>query len=764
MSAIDKMIACVSEETINAFFRERDNGTYRPSQKKFNKDDENASAFFPASYKNIFRSFSICGYSEALNLFVFLIRLDAGKSLAERSCRRLQFDYAKTIMKRDHGNFLFHDALTNWIHDSVPFELAHAIFVFADDSGRFRFSLVENLDAKEERSKRFRRYTFYIDQNATNRTFKERMDGKWTSFEEVKKAFSVERLSNEFFDEYKRIYQSFVDYGTGKTDIMNQFVGFGDKEKAFRDYIKKMMGRLVFLQFLQKKGWLGVPEGQEWGNGNKEYMKKLFDSKNSTVQGDFLEKVLEPLFFDSLNTDRSQSKDRATDVLSLEFGKAIRIPYLNGGLFERDALDDTNVKFPASYFSDLFETFERFNFTIDENDPNDAEIGVDPEMLGRIFENLLEDNKDKGAFYTPKEIVGYMCQESLIQYLGDRPGIRMLVTELDASGISPEEKSCLIDKLKTVKICDPAIGSGAFPMGMLNLLYWLRIKLGDVEDSSAGILEAKKEIIQNNIYGVDIEPGAVDIARLRFWLSIVVDEDTPTPLPNFDYKIMQGNSLIEQFLNIDLSKITLEMKSGRKGKELTPDMFAIMTDDDLTPRAMQELMKYYYAIHDPKAKLDISKRLNHRIATILKEKVFHSPEDVKKINAIDWKLKPFFLWHTYFMDVFEKGGFDIVIGNPPYVSTKGRSAEDVSQLESVYGFADDLYYHFILLGYELLKPNGIQTMITSDTYFTTLTKEGLRDEILKNTLLQLVHWGHDIFDSAMVSTATFISQKREPTK
>jgi len=109
-------------------------------------------------------------------------------------------------------------------------------------------------------------------------------------------------------------------------------------------------------------------------------------------------------------------------------------------------------------------------------------------------------------------------------------------------------------------------------------------------------------------------------------------------------------------------------------------------------------------------------------------------------------------------------GFDVVIGNPPYVSTKGRDLDNNANLESAYGFADDLYSHFVFLGYNLLKDNGIQTMITPDTYFTTLTKKRLREKILKNTLLQLVHWGHDIFETAMVSTATFISQKKPPAK
>ncbi|MBR4157186.1 MAG: Eco57I restriction-modification methylase domain-containing protein [Bacteroidales bacterium] len=242
----------------------------------------------------------------------------------------------------------------------------------------------------------------------------------------------------------------------------------------------------------------------------------------------------------------------------------------------------------------MFNFFSEYNFTIDENDPNDAEVGVDPEMLGKIFENLLEDNKDKGAFYTPKEIVRYMCQESLIAYLDTATSIAaekirkfVITPEEGVSDIPENKKGKLLDALKDVKICDPAIGSGAFPMGLLNELLKCREALLGTRTGN-GIMETsikyeneikniqpsfpspylvpnsrsqiKKDIIQNNIYGVDIEKGAVDIARLRFWLSIVVDEETPSPLPNLDYKIMQGNSLIESYRGLDLSKLTYAKK------------------------------------------------------------------------------------------------------------------------------------------------------------------------------------------------------------
>ena len=318
---------------------------------------------------------------------------------------------------------------------------------------------------------------------------------------------------------------------------------FGHNEKKIRDYVKKMMGRITFLHFLQRKGWMC---------GDLNYMQNMF--KKSAYQNDYLDSVLEPLFFGILNTKPAEREALFTkynwDKSLLKEWKDI--PYLNGGLFECDEEDKPESRFPTEYFKRLFQLFSEYNFTIDENDPNDAEVGVDPEMLGKIFENLLEDNKDKGAFYTPKEIVRYMCQESLIAYLETNTSVAkdkirqfVLSPEEGVADIPENKKTKLLAVLEEVKICDPAIGSGAFPMGLLNELLHCREVLSGEHYERA---EIKKSIIQNNIYGVDIEKGAVDIARLRFWLSIVVDEETPSPLPNLDYKIMQGNSLIESFM------------------------------------------------------------------------------------------------------------------------------------------------------------------------------------------------------------------------
>ena len=381
----------------------------------------------------------------------------------------------------------------------------------------------------------------------------------------------VERTDNEIPQEEKAQYGS---------RVMAAFADFEEPEKAVRDYVKKLMGRLVFIQFLQKKGWMGVPKDKNWGEGDKEFIQNLF--RRTDNKDTFVDDVLEPLFRD-INTDRAGYLVKSPEV---HFGEEIKVPYLNGGLFEEDDYDRAKFSIPAKYFWNenadilhspdrelgLLQFFSKYNFTIDENAPNDVEVGVDPEMLGRIFENLLEDNKDKGAFYTPKEIVHYMCRESLIAYLttysiqhGNKnpydkvePFVRKIV--LDPENIVPRMKAekpealkSFGDALRNVKICDPAVGSGAFPMGLLNELVRCRIAIDAwAKDANGNVLVGNRaalkcEIVNNNIYGVDIERGAIDIARLRFWLSVVVDEKTPQTLPNLDYKFMQGNSLITTF-------------------------------------------------------------------------------------------------------------------------------------------------------------------------------------------------------------------------
>lgn len=626
-------------------------------------------------------------------------------------------------------------------------EFDAALVVF-DSGDHWRLSFICDIKGEATSPKRYT-YVFGSD-DLLYRTPIERFNflkKKGISFENLRTAFSVEALSDEFFDKYREQYADFIQYVTGKRFVKvgskweEKILGepdtalmqaFNHNEKKIRDYVKKMMGRITFLHFLQRKGWMC---------GDLNYMQNMFE--NSQYKDDYLDSVLEPLFFGILNTKPAEREalfaDYGWDKSLLDEWKDI--PYLNGGLFERDEEDEPESRFPADYFKRLFQFFSEYNFTIDENDPNDAEVGVDPEMLGKIFENLLEDNKDKGAFYTPKEIVRYMCKESLIAYLETNTSIAkekirqfVLSPEEGVVDIPENKKPKLLAALEEVKICDPAIGSGAFPMGLLNELLHCREALSGERYDRA---EIKKSIIQNNIYGVDIEKGAVDIARLRFWLSIVVDEETPSPLPNLDYKIMQGNSLIESFMGVDLSKLTYEKGHKKDKGEIT------LFDDEknrLQKRVFQ-LLKAYYSCsdHDRKVKLqqEISDTINKQLEAQAYDPVIL--EQLKKINLAE--NNKFFLWHTWFSDVFnrndDKNGFDIVIGNPPYIQLQNNGGELAKLYEDcrfqTFAKTGDIYCLFYEKGWQLLCQQGHLCFITSNKWMRAGYGEKMRGFFAKHT-------------------------------
>lgn len=648
------------------------------------------------------------------------------------------------------------------------FDAALVVF-YSHDHWRLSFIC----DIKEE-STSPKRYTYVFgSRELLYRTPIERLlnlQKKGISFENLKTAFSVEALSDEFFDRYREQYADFIQYVTGKRFVksgskwVEKDMGnpspalmraFGNDEKKIRDYIKKMMGRITFLHFLQRKGWM---------NGDLNYMQNLFE--RSRYKDDYLDSVLEPLFFGILNTKPSE-RESLFDYYSWDKTLLMEwkdIPYLNGGLFERDEDDEPESVFPAEYFRRLFQFFSEYNFTIDENDPNDAEVGVDPEMLGKIFENLLEDNKDKGAFYTPKEIVRYMCQESLIAYL--ETNTKVAKDKIRAFVLSPEEavsdipeskKSKLLTALEEVKICDPAIGSGAFPMGLLNALLRCREALsGDCYDRS----ELKKSIIQNNIYGVDIEKGAVDIARLRFWLSIVVDEETPSPLPNLDYKIMQGNSLIESFMGIDLSKLTYEKEHKKDKGEIS----LFDNEKNRLQKTVSNLLKVYYSCFDHNRKVRLQREISETINRQL-EACFVDGAILEKLKGINLaENNQFFLWHTWFSDVFSRedgrSGFDIVIGNPPY----GANIDDlISLYELLYpntshGYKD-IYKYFYDFSFSICKEKGIICFITPNTFLRQPRYGDLRRVLLKSSIMQIVDLGENIFIDAVVPVAICFSKQ-----
>ncbi len=642
------------------------------------------------------------------------------------------------------------------LHPYVKYGVDAAIAVF-DDGEYWRLSYICDLKGGVTSAKRFS-YVFGDPKGQYNTPVGRLTDlaKKRLTLDELHKTFSVDALSKEFFDEYHRHYDRII------AELSRQ----GNTGAVFHDYVKKMMGRIVFLHFLQKKRWL---------NDDPEFLSKLFFL--SPYKQDFLDQELEPLFFGIFNTE----PDKREQLFHQEhwdlrwLAEWEKLPYLNGGLFERDEVDKMKIKLPASLFENLFRFMASYNFTIDENDPDDADIGIDPEMLGKIFESLLEDNKAKGAFYTPKEIVRYMCKESLIAYLETKVSdnasemldIKQSIRTFVEHHELPEElepyREVLDTALRDVKICDPAIGSGAFPMGLLNELWRCREAIENVPDESnlAYRAELKKEIIENNIYGVDIERGAIDIARLRFWLSIVVDAEKPEPLPNFDYKFMQGNSLIESFDGHDLSHI-LESSSrplperGARRAGWAENQTGMEFGSDEVKQNLRNWLKIYFSLTDHKEKAYYRELINSSVKNYIVQQGI-GPAAETRLNIIDPSAnKDFFLWHTWFKDIFDNGGFDIVIGNPPYVVVEANGKYKNYETESSL----DLYAYFYERAIKLLNINGILSFITSSLFIKGLKYTSLRIFLQNNvSVIAFRIEGDSVFENAGIPTATFIAQK-----
>jgi adenine-specific DNA-methyltransferase len=678
-------------------------------------------------------------------------------------------------------------ALRNLIKD-LTMQVAGAMVVFVQGD-KWRFSYISQRKVKNKETNEIedqvtspKRYTYLFGKNEKALTAAIRFDSliqkqKDTIFQyltlgDFEDAFSVEKLSKEFFKKYKDTYEDFVQFITGKRygkkgskyveqikDNPNwQFTAlFNKDEKQARDFCKRMMGRIVFLYFIQKKGWLAVGQGKKWGEGNPDYLYDLF--RKSRYKDDFYYQELVPLFFKTLNNTDSEKESNDW-----------RFPYLNGGLFD-DSQDRkyNKLHLPESIFKTLFETFNNYNFTIYEDAPDEHTIAVDPEMLGHIFENLLEDNKDKGAFYTPKEIVHYMCQESLKAYFFShdeqhftnnelaKRSINKIIQqqELTADEKQYAEKNAfkIIDALKQVKICDPAIGSGAFPMGLLQEIFNAQIFLLELSGFTKKITDAdiKKHIIEESIYGVDIDAGAVDIARLRFWLSLVVDEQEPQPLPNLDFKIVCADTLIplgkinHNDFDIKISELFNELETLRH------DFFSVSSEEKI------KLERNFKRIQtELKERSEFSNKENYTLFNKIIE--FNPFED----TACSW----FDAWWMFGI----KEGFDIVIGNPPYVQLQ-KDGGKLAKLYQSYKYetferTGDIYSLFYERGTGLLNEKGILCFITSNKWMRANYGASTRQFFAEKTHpLLLIDFGNiQVFDTATVDTNILILQNKPKAK
>lgn len=686
---------------------------------------------------------------------------------------------------------------------------------YSEGSDDWRFSLIKmeySLEKKKDELTPAKRFSFLVGKDEKSHTAQKQLTALLTMqsvplMQEIEASFNIETVTKEFFEKYKQLFLDLHEH------IEKQIA----KSKPLRDelesknidaasFTKKLLGQIVFLYFLQKKGWLGVPKNENWGKGDKRFLRSLLD--NATEQKEnFFTDYLVYLFYEALAKENRGGSDSS-------YYKRLdcRIPFLNGGLFEADYdWENITVDIPNKFFTNrnitkegdsgdgILDVFDRYNFTVKEDEPLDKEVAVDPEMLGKVFENLLtvKDRKSKGAFYTPREIVHYMCQESLIAYLdtelngqptsfvkmGDeqtqlfgndgKQGQLHLMAAVDAEIIVPkkdietfiregiaaiendarveskgEETSSYsyqlpesirnhakeIDKaLADIRICDPAIGSGAFPVGMMNEIVKAReilsVYLRDAKQKDRTAYELKRHAIQECIYGVDIDHSAIDIAKLRLWLSLVVDEEDfhkIKPLPNLDYKIVEGNSLD----NI-----------------VVKDLFASATFTEI-----EKLKEKFFVETNHTEKVKLRKQISKLIS-----------EMTGNENHFDYEI--------YFSEVFKareksKRGFDIIIGNPPY-GAKFTDAEkkDLRERYPETQFKIDSYSLFLLKSMKLMKTYGICYYIIPNTLLDNYFEEKVREKLLvKNTIIEIVDLHDSVFEAAVVHSMIFGFQNFQQEK
>ena len=673
------------------------------------------------------------------------------------------------------------------------------VVTFSEKESHYRFSLItSDLNYVDEtRLKRKfsnpKRLSFLLGVGSKIHTANKHLidQGKAKDFNDLYKRFNIEIVNDEFYEHYKNLFLKL----TKKLDGDKVFSTFAKKINLETSYFaKKLLGQLVFCYFLQKKGWLGVDKNKPFVNGDSSFLRNKFEEYEKDKKN-FFNDFLEFFFFQGLN---SQNEN--------DFVKEIncRVPYVGGGLFEYYEGYDwkkQNLNIPNSVFSNsdksgILDTLELYNFTVDENETIDIEISIDPEMLGRIFESLLEENiRDKrGAFYTPRLIVKDMCEKSLINYLNIKLKDKLSFNQISqfilnekfdvAKNESIKNNVKLIDSLlEDIKICDPAIGSGAFAVGIVNLISRLRVLLKDFVDRKYKNTSYyfKRDCIENSIYGVDIDISAVEIAKLRLWLSLIVEQEdysSTEPLPNLDYKIMQGDSLIDEFYGYKFSINKEDKKQyslGENPKEI----------DDLV-NELNLLQKKYVGLKQFLKRKEIKIKIENLLIKIF-EKVTISAEKfdqektkkLKKLynsdNTHNHK-RNFFCWELFFAEVFYiKKGFDIIIANPPYklLDSKDYSLDRLDELRKKDIFKPaiegELNYFKLFIAKFLthLNEDGVSTFIFPNSFLGDKTCSKLRKFIFDNNkLLKLISYperdnaNKRVFKSAKMSVCiAHISKK-----
>jgi len=647
-----------------------------------------------------------------------------------------------------------------------------------------------------------KRFSFLVGKNEPNHTAQSRLypilkdvvnNPKLTQLED---AFNIETVTKEFFLKYRALFLRTKEEldRVVKNDPKVE-ADFEAKSVDTVNFAKKLLGQIIFLYFLQKKGWFGVGRDDDWGTGSKHFLRELFEKKHSDYKN-FYNDILEPLFYEALRIGQEREHE---DYYYSRFN--CKIPFLNGGLFDPIGNYDwvhTDIIIPDKLFSNskktkegdtgdgILDIFDRYNFTVKEDEPLEKEVAIDPELLGKAYEkfnairpdNYAEFkkalksgkkgeenkfNKKFGVYYTPREIVHYMCQQSLINYLAtelDGKASKEDIETLIHTGeqVSENEVAALIkeqsikegkqktseyklkltesirknaalidDKLADITVCDPAVGSGAFPVGMMSEIVKTRNVLNTfIKDNKRTIYDFKRRCIEHSLYGVDIDPGAVEIAKLRLWLSLVVDEENIKnikPLPNLDYKIVCGNSL-------------LGVEKNLFNNEFFNDL--------------EKLKPLFFKETNPTKKQEYKKQIDNLISQITSG---HTEFD----------------FEVYFSEVFHnKGGFDVVIANPPYVrqeAIRHLKPHLAKAFGNFYCGTADIYTYFYKCGVDMLKPVGHLCFIAPNKFMRA--GYGKNTRVLLTTLVTpklLIDFGDlPIFDATTYPSILLVQKSRPDT-
>ncbi|MFN4298776.1 MAG: Eco57I restriction-modification methylase domain-containing protein [Thermaurantimonas sp.] len=722
---------------------------------------------------------------------------------------------------------------------------------------KWRFSYVSELtgfDAERNFQKiqtEPKRYTYVLGEGESVRTAAERFallaqNASKATLDDVKGAFSVERVTKEFYAEVAQWYEWALQHVKFPNDAEAQ-------ENGRNIAVIRLLTRLFFIWFMKEKGLIPTELFDE------ERLKNILKNFNpsDTSNGNYYKAILQNLFFATLNTLIEQRKFRREkshqgknpDYMNHQYYRYHAlfanpdenlklfkdIPFLNGGLFEcldlpkNDPNNPTGKEIRIDGYSDVPEKqplvpnhlffnaekgilsiFRKYHFTIEENTPFDQQVSLDPEMLGKVFENLLATynpetresaRKATGSFYTPREIVHFMVKTSLKEYFKTKlqkeiperldERLEQLFSYADSSNpFNKQETERLIEALHQVKILDPAVGSGAFPMETLNQMVHLLSKLDPNNEAwknkqiqaiqnAVSDPRLKQEtikhieniflhnelgygrklfLIQNCLYGVDIQPIAIHIAKLRFFLSLLVDEkindQLPNkgiePLPNLETKLIAANTLM-----------ALPQRNG----------FQLSQIEALEQQLFQ-LRQRYFEVSDQNEKEKIKNKdreLRLQIQQEMKNGGFPS-EFADAIAAADiYNTQASHPWFDPEWMLGVKEGFDVVIGNPPYIQLQkdGGKLAKLYEKQNFQTFVrtGDIYTLFYEKGLQLLKPQGVLCYITSNKWMRAGYGEKLRVFFTQYNPLLLIDLGPGVFESATVDTNILLIQnsKTNPT-